>query len=92
MHHVTGKTLMSYFISKEHDFVVFISPLKQYAEQNIDKYKQYDPDRQILLIDSDGTRNVDEIIEFIDDNENKVLLSASYISSNIIYEIMKQYE
>lgn len=85
-----GKTLMSCFISKNYDLVVFISPLKQFAEQNMYRYKQYDPDREILLVDSDGSRNVDDIIEFIDDNES-VLLSATYKSADVIYEIIKQY-
>lgn len=87
-----GKTLMSCFISKEHGLVVFISPLKQFAEQNMQRYKQYDPDRAMLLIDSDGTRNVNEIIEFIKNNiQKKILLSATYKSADIICKILEEY-
>lgn len=88
----TGKTLMSCFISKKEYIVIFISPLKQFAEQNMQRYKQYDPDREMLLIDSDGTRNVDEILEFIKNNiQKKILLSATYKSADIICEILEEY-
>ena len=57
----TGKTLLSCFISSCYDIVIFISPLKQFAQQNLDKYKEYYPDRKGILIDSDETRNLNNI-------------------------------
>ena len=60
-----GKTVLSCFISRESDVVIFISPLKQFAEQNLERYAQYDNNRSCLLIDSDGTRDVEEIKDFI---------------------------
>ena len=88
----TGKTLMSCFISREYLLVVFISPLKQFAEQNMYRYKQYDPDREILLVDSDGTRNDNDIFEFIKNNiQKKILLSATYKSADVICKILKKY-
>lgn len=83
---------MSCFISKEYLLVVFISPLKQFAEQNMQRYKQYDPDREMLLIDGDGTRNINEIIEFIKNNiQKKILLSATYKSADVICKILEEY-
>lgn len=87
----TGKTLMSCFISMKYNFVIIISPLKQFAEQNIDKFTEYDENRKCLLVDSDGTRNITEIIEFIGSHD-RVLLSATYKSCDIIRELIEGYE
>ena len=83
----TGKTLVSCYISKGYDIVIFISPLKQFAEQNIDRYKEYDPDRHCELIDSDGTREVDEIKNIIKKHK-KVMLSVTYKSCDIITQLI----
>jgi len=77
----TGKTIISCFVSKQYDVVIFISPLKQFAEQQIDRYKEYDSDREYLLVDSDGTRDVEEIKEFIKKNREigkKIMMSSTY--------------
>ncbi len=82
----TGKTLVSCYISKAYNVVIFISPLKQFAEQNIDRYKEYDSDRSYLLIDSDGTRDVAEIKKFILGHK-KIMLSVTYKSCDIIVQL-----
>lgn len=82
-----GKTLISCFISKVYNVVIFISPLKQFAEQNIDRYKQYDPERNCLLVDSDGTRDVDVIKTFLQTHQ-KVMLSSTYKSCDVIVQIL----
>ena len=82
----TGKTLVSCYISKEYDLVIFISPLKQFAEQNIDRYKEYDPNRHYELIDSDGIRDFDEIKNIIKKHK-KVMLSVTYKSCDIITQL-----
>ena len=85
----SGKTLISCFLGKQFDQIIFISQLKQFAEQNKQRYKEYDPDRKALLIDSDGTRNVKEIKKFI--KNNKVcLLSATYKSCDVILKILSK--
>jgi predicted helicase len=63
-----------------------ITPLKQYAKQNCDRFKMYESDRKSLLIDSDGSRNLNVINEFIKNN-NKILLSVTYKSCDIINEL-----
>ena len=89
----TGKTLISCYIAmnSESDIVIMITPLKQYAKQNCDRFKIYENDRNSLLIDSDGTRNIKDINEFIKNN-SKILLSVTYKSCDIICEIIDQLE
>ena len=84
----TGKTITSLYISKEYQTVVFISPLKQFAEQNMVRYKSYDTSRACLLVDSDGTRDVKEIQKFVKQNK-KTMLSVTYKSVDVIISLME---
>ena len=86
----TGKTLISCFVAKYYDQVIFISPLKQFAQQNKIRYREYDT-RKGLLVDSEGTRDIQEIKEFIRKND-KFLLSATYRSCDIIVDILQYLE
>ena len=61
----TGKTLISCYLGKQYKHLIFISPLKQFAQQNKQRYKEYDSDRKGLLIDSDGIRDIHTIKKFI---------------------------
>ena len=89
----TGKTLISCYIGIQYKIVIMITPLKQYAKQNIDRFKIYEQDRKSLLIDSDGSRNIDEINEFIKNNsDSKILLSATFKSCDIICNIIDKLE
>jgi superfamily II DNA or RNA helicase len=87
----TGKTLISCYIAMNYNIVIMITPLKQYAKQNCDRFKIYENDRNSLLIDSDGTRDLKDINEFIKNN-SKILLSVTYKSCDIICEIINQLE
>ena len=87
----TGKTLIGYNIASNYSIIMFITPLKQYAKQNIYRVKEYDNNRKSLLIDSDGTRNIDIIKEFINNNE-KVFLSITYKSCDIIIDLLDEYQ
>jgi len=82
----TGKTLISCYIGMNYKIVIMITPLKQYAQQNIKRFNMYDNVRKSLLIDSDGIRNIDEINKFIKNND-KILLSATYKSCDIINQL-----
>ncbi len=84
----TGKTYISYLISKEYDQVVIVSPLKQFAKQNLDKFCEYGYDGTTVLMDTDGTRDVNEIIGIIEKNK-KFLLSCTYASVDILWKIEK---
>ena len=80
-----GKTYTSYLIANKYDKVVMISPLRQFAKQNLDRYVQYGRNNTLLL-DSDGTRDLDEITEFINNNA-KFLISATYKSVDILQQL-----
>ena len=80
-----GKTYTSYLIANKYDKVVMISPLRQFAKQNLDRYVQYGR-TNTLLLDSDGTRDIDQVTEFINNNA-KLLISATYKSVDILQQL-----
>ena len=83
-----GKTYTSYLIANKYDKVVMISPLRQFAKQNLDRYVQYGR-TNTLLLDSDGTRDIDQVTEFINNNA-KFLISATYKSVDILQQLNLQ--
>jgi superfamily II DNA or RNA helicase len=86
----TGKTIIGCYFAKEYECVIIISPLKQFAEQNIKRFNQYTNEFISLLIDSDGTRNVDEIKQFLKNNKDKkILLSVTYKSVDILNKVIR---
>ena len=87
----TGKTLISYISSIElSKQIIIISPLKQFAKQNLDRFIEYGFDSPTLLIDSDtsGTRNFNDIKQFIKSNK-KFLISSTFCSADIINKCLK---
>ena len=87
----TGKTLISCFISMSFKIVIMITPLKQYAKQNIDRFLLYENTRKSLLIDSDGSRDLNIIKKFININsQNNILLSVTYKSCDIINHLINK--
>jgi superfamily II DNA or RNA helicase len=83
-----GKTYTSYLIANKYDKVIMISPLRQFAKQNMDRYVQYGR-TNTLLLDSDGTRDIDQINDFINNNP-KFLISATYKSVDILQQLNLQ--
>lgn len=81
------KTLISCYIALKYKIVIFITPLREYCKQNIYRFLEYEIDRKCMLIDCDGTRNIDKINDFITNN-NKILLSVTFKSCDIINEII----
>ena len=82
-----GKTYTSYLIANKYDKVVIISPLKQFAKQNMDRYVQYGRNNTLLIdSDGDGTRDIDKVNEFINNNA-KFLISATYKSVDILQQL-----
>ena len=87
----TGKTLISYISSIElSNQIIIISPLKQFAKQNLDRFIEYGFDSPTLLVDSDsgGTRNFNEIKKFIKSNK-KFIISSTFCSVDIINKCLK---
>jgi hypothetical protein len=79
----TGKTFISYLCSKKYKQIVILSPLKQFAKQNLDKFIEYGNKNNTLLVDSDGERDIDEIKKFINTN-NSFLISSTFCSIDVI--------
>jgi superfamily II DNA or RNA helicase len=90
----TGKTLCSHLISKDYNIVIILSPLKQFAEQNMDKFKIYDLDnknKDYILVDSDGIRDINLISKKIEKND-RIIVSSTYKSSDIIVQLVDKYK
>ena len=84
-----GKTLISMMIGLNYEQVIILSPLKQYCIQNLDRFKsdiKY-KDYNSLIIDSDETRDIKYISNFIKTNK-KIILSVCYKSSDILFEVL----
>jgi len=80
----TGKTFVSCLFSKIYTNVIILSPLKQFAKQNLDRFIEYDQFESIL-IDSDGSRDINDINSFIKKNKNKrCVFSSTYKSIDIV--------
>ena len=84
----TGKTYISYLISQEYKQIVIISPLKQFAKQNLDRFVEYGYDGKTLLIDSDGERDEKIIKKFIQTNK-EFIMSSTFCSIDVIYKCSK---
>jgi superfamily II DNA or RNA helicase len=87
----TGKTYTSYLISKDYNQIILISPLKEFAYQNLIRFIEYGYDSKTLLVDSDGIRDINEIKEFIKDNNN-FLISSTYYSVDLISECLDLFD
>jgi superfamily II DNA or RNA helicase len=76
-------------ISNKYKQIVIISPLKQFAQQNLDRYIEYGFNKdKTLLVDSDGTRDKKEIKKFIKSNES-FLISSTFCSVDMIFSCLK---
>jgi len=85
----TGKTFTSFLISNNYKQIIFISPLKQFAKQNLDRYIEYGYNKDnTLLVDSDGERDIKQIEKFIKDKKS-FIISSTYCSVDVIYESLK---
>lgn len=86
-----GKTLISFLIACKYKNIIIISPLKQFAEQNLMRYCEYDNNliSNSLLIDTDGTRDLIKINKFIKKRkDNTILFSSTYKSVDVINQIL----
>ena len=88
-----GKTFTSFLISENYNIVIIISPLKQHTEQNILNFKKYSKNSDIksIIVDSEGTRNLNYILEKIK-THNNIIIGSTYKSCDIIVEIIKKYK
>ena len=82
----TGKTYITYLCSLLYKQIIILSPLKQFAKQNLEKFIYYGYNNNTLLVNSDGERDIDNINKFINTNEY-FLISATYCSVDIISKL-----
>jgi superfamily II DNA or RNA helicase len=88
----TGKTFASFLVSKKYKQIIIISPLKQFAKQNLDRYVEYGFTGKTLLVnsDNDGNRDINEIKKIIKENKN-LLISATFCSVDVIQECLLHF-
>jgi len=85
-----GKTLVASTYAINYDQIIFISPLRQFAEQNLERFKSYYNNYKYLLVDTDGTRDESDIVNFINNNE-KVFISVTYKSIDVLANISNNF-
>lgn len=89
----TGKTFISFSLSLVYQYIIFISPLQQFAKQNLERFLSYDDSFKSKIIDSEFCRNLTTIKKFIKTNKNKkILLSATYKSVDIINKVIGLFD
>ena len=84
----TGKTYISYNISQQYKQIIILSPLKQFAKQNLECFIKYGFKGNTLLVDSDGERDINEIKTFIENNET-FIISSTFFSVDVLYNSLK---
>jgi superfamily II DNA or RNA helicase len=88
----TGKTIVSIEFSKNYKDIIILSPLKAYAQQNIERFLNYES-FVYLKINSSEERDIEEIIKFINNNKDKrKLFSATFKSVDIINKFIDLLE
>lgn len=85
-----GKTLVASTCAIKYNQIIFISPLRQFAEQNLERFQSYYSDYKYLLVDTDGTRDEEEIINFIKNNK-KTFISVTYKSIDILVKASNNF-
>ena len=87
-----GKTYISYLISLGFKKIVIISPLIEFASQNLSRYIEYGYDENnTILMNSDGIRDIEVIKTKIKQNEN-LIISSTFKSMDIINQCLDLFD
>ena len=81
----TGKTYITYLCSTLYKQIIILSPLKEFAKQNLNRFIEYGYNKNTLLVDSDGERDIDNINKFI--NNEYFLISSTFCSVDVISKL-----
>ena len=81
----TGKTYITYLCSTLYKQIIILSPLKEFAKQNLNRFIEYGYNKNTLLVDSDGERDIDNINKFI--NNESFLISSTFCSVDVISKL-----
>ena len=87
----TGKTYTAYLIAQEFNKIFIVSPLKEFAKQNLDRFVEYGyPRKNTLLVDSDGCRDPEKIKKFMQGHvETGFLISATFDSVDVLWKVLE---
>ena len=87
-----GKTYVSLLISNDYSHIIILSPLREFARQNLNRFVEYGYDKNnTLLVDTDGNRDLDSIKKFIKDHPN-MIISCTYNSMDLISECLDLFK
>ena len=87
-----GKTYTSYLISNDYKHIVILSPLREFASQNLNRFIEYGYDKNnTLLVDTDGNRDINSIKKFITEHNN-LIISCTYNSMDLISESLDLFK
>ncbi len=87
-----GKTYTSYLISNNYKHIIILSPLREFASQNLNRFIEYGYDKKnTLLVDTDGIRDINSIKKFIKEHNNLVI-SCTYNSMDLISECLDLFK
>jgi len=76
-----GKTLIACMIASNYDNIIILSPLRNYAVQLLEKFKEYFKDKyNYLLVSMDGERNIN-----IHDQKN--IISSTFCSVSLLLNL-----
>jgi superfamily II DNA or RNA helicase len=81
----TGKTYITFLCCTLYKQIIILSPLKEFAKQNLNKIIEYGYNNNTLLVDSDGERDIDNINKFI--NNEYFLISSTFCSIDVISKL-----
>ena len=86
----TGKTITSSFFALNYTDIVILSPLKQFAEQNLNRFLEYHPELKGMVVDSDHSRDIDKIRSFIQSTDGQEsVISMTYKSVDLLQDILE---
>ncbi len=80
-----GKTLVAGMVAKHYDNIIILSPYRPYSEQLLERFKEYLPDYNNILIDCDHDR--DEVI-IKKKLKIKNIICSTYKSADIVNKII----
>ncbi len=87
-----GKTYTSYMIAEDYNHIIMLSPLREFASQNLKRFIEYGYDKnKTMLVDTDGVRDIESIKNMIKDKET-LLISCTYNSMDLISKCLDLFK
>ena len=87
----TGKTVVAAHVSSSYDNVIVFSPFCAHAKQNLRRFQDILPNHHQILVDSDGTRDLEEISNKLS-RQQKNIVSSTFMSADIICDVLSRLD